>query len=211
MNNGREAGERDMTAYRGVNRGAPGMGAMGGQGGGRIGFVRWRSVFVGWAALVLVLLSGCAGKERCIGSGEAHKAGGGASVICANAPWNRTGIMLKKGEWYRFAAEGKWKDGPIEASAVGYLDPDDEEKMNAFGGFRRIRDARWFSVIGSIGKRSGIYFDIGALIAGGEAFEAPEDGELYCFANDAHFFYFNNSGTLRLTVTRADGPAPPSP
>jgi hypothetical protein len=40
------------------------------------------------------------------------------------------------------------------------------------------------------------------LDAGPTTYTAPEDGKLYCFANDLWRFYFNNSGMVKLTVNR---------
>ena len=42
-------------------------------------------------------------------------------MICARMPWNKTGIILEKGRFYRFEARGRWRDGAVPANASGFL------------------------------------------------------------------------------------------
>ena len=56
----------------------------------------------------------------------------------------------------------------------------------------------WFTLIGTAGRNPQKFF----LIGGGRTITPETTGELYAFANDASWFYWNNKGTLRLIVTR---------
>jgi hypothetical protein len=53
-------------------------------------------------------------------------------------------------------------------------------------------------LIGAIGQEKETTF----LIGTSHPWEVKADGTLNCFANDVPGFYFNNSGTVQLTVTR---------
>jgi hypothetical protein len=53
--------------------------------------------------------------------------------------------------------------------------------------------------MGSIGQRDAGAFGIGARL---DAWQPADAGELFCFANDVGLAYWNNSGTVRLTVRR---------
>lgn len=165
-----------------------------------------REFLTGCFVAIILVVSGCAAAERCINRGEGVRAEGTVAVICAKMPWNRTGIRLEKGRYYRFAAGGSWRDGAISANVSGFIDSAAGERLKRFAWMRRVREAPWFSLVGTMGKTLRTPFDIGGLIATGSVFQAPETGELYCFANDAHFRYFNNTGAIELTVIAVAGP-----
>jgi hypothetical protein len=113
-------------------------------------------------------------------------------VINAAMPFNNTGLVVSTGEEYEFKAKGKWKDLLIECEASGYKN----FYMSIFKRLKRSRDNNWFALIGSIDKTD--YFLLGKQI--NKRFEIS--GTLYCFANDAERFYWNNSGSVELTIKR---------
>jgi hypothetical protein len=108
--------------------------------------------------------------------------------------WVNTGIRLVAGTSYRLSASGQWKDASILTDANGY------RSVNAFQRLterlRRQPDARWFTLIGAIDRRPETQFVIGS----GCDYHATASGELTCFANDLRGFYFNNAGSITLTV-----------
>jgi hypothetical protein len=58
---------------------------------------------------------------------------------------------------------------------------------------------RWFALIGRIDGHPSTTFLIGT---GRKPILMPASGELICFANDVPGYYWNNLGTLQLTITR---------
>ena len=58
---------------------------------------------------------------------------------------------------------------------------------------------KWFALVGAVGKDEARLFLIGENL---EGWEAKGDGELMCFANDVPRAYFNNHGSITLTITR---------
>lgn len=122
-------------------------------------------------------------------------------IIPAIEPWFQTGLLLKKDNLYRFEVlppQQTWKDGKFlgEFTANGRTIP---HLFLAYP-FVRMPFVKWFALIGCINKKRATYFKIGIKL---ENYSPPEDGELICFANDALGFYrHNNSGEIKLTITR---------
>lgn len=116
--------------------------------------------------------------------------------ISAREKWADTGIDVEAGEAYRFRAEGKWKDLFTECGADGYTSGSPwmvwAEKK------RRMPEARWFELIGTIGKEEASYFRIGA----GCEYKADRTGRLYCFANDLTSMYWNNCGRVWINIEK---------
>jgi hypothetical protein len=129
-----------------------------------------------------------------------------------------------------------WTDGNIRANAEGYVAYFDAVSnchvalgrcRSHLKKKRRYLSANWMSLICSIGQ---FVRPLGAVHKGNEAqtkwlpldesrlldtffyvgqqttFRAPNSGELICFANDAHNLYWNNAGSLNVTVTRLSWP-----
>jgi hypothetical protein len=65
--------------------------------------------------------------------------------------------------------------------------------------FRRKPNENWFSLIGNIGQSVEQEFLIEKKL---EKYKVPLAGELFCYANDVPIMYFNNHGSLNLTITR---------
>jgi hypothetical protein len=121
--------------------------------------------------------------------------------VYAEKEWNHTQMQLVKGGIYRFAVtppDQEWRYGNI-------LPPFDAEGRNighlmAAVPFLRMPSAKWFALVGCIGKKRRTFFKIGKLL---DLFVAPGTGELVCFANDVWQFHRdNNQGYIDLTVTR---------
>ena len=110
--------------------------------------------------------------------------------------WTQTPLVLEAGKKYRFAAFGTWKDASNECTAAGYT----SKKLAAWEWTRRVRTSKWFAVIGVIDKQWSTRFDIGRLIEDETVFQAHASGTLYCFANDAWLMYWNNSGSIDLSM-----------
>ena len=118
--------------------------------------------------------------------------------ISAKEKWNHTGFVLEAGGIYRFMAEGRWTDWTI------VYGPDGGESgsnffLRLFERSRRSPKHNWFALIGGIGEDDATTFLIGSL---NPHFTAVCGGELTCFANDVPFAYFNNKGSVILTIER---------
>jgi hypothetical protein len=110
--------------------------------------------------------------------------------------WNDTALQLHQGAKYRFEASGTWYDASIHTDPTGYQSPSLGFRLVAR--LRRRPRDNWFALIGAIGKNESSTF----LIGKGTECEVPSDGILSCYANDLSFTYGNNSGWVKLTVTR---------
>ena len=113
-------------------------------------------------------------------------------IINACDFWNDTDIEIEMGDVYLVEATGEWKDIFKKTDADGYS----SLYMNLWNKFKRSKDNKWFSLIGSLDKTN--YF----LIGKNNELSFNQPGKLSCFANDVPGFYWNNSGTVSLEVTR---------
>lgn len=100
---------------------------------------------------------------------------------------------IQKGETYRLQASGTWKDWNTETTADGYV----KAILKPFEPLRRAPDQKWFCLIGAFDQDDASAFRIGV----GIQWEATRSGKLWCFANDAKFMYWNNSGAITVTGT----------
>ena len=117
--------------------------------------------------------------------------------IFALLRWNDTALKMLKGESYALTADGKWYDATIKSDANGYTSNLLRHRLTAR--FRRSPKQNWFLLMGALSMDDRKAFALGA---GPTTYTATEDGKLYCFANDLWRFYFNNSGQVKLAVTR---------
>lgn len=112
--------------------------------------------------------------------------------IIAREKWNSTHIEISEGEEYEFVATGNWRDLFKKSDADGYTNA----YMQRFDSRKRAQEYNWFALMGSLDQST--YFFIGK----NKTITFEKNGELYCFANDANGFYWNNSGKITLTVKR---------
>ncbi len=113
--------------------------------------------------------------------------------IYACAKWNITGIEVSPGEEYQFNTTGEWYDMGKKSAAAGYSN----FYMRLWNGFRRHKQSKWFALIGSVDKLDDFY--IGEQLLKNNFLKT---GMLYCYANDAWWFYWNNTGHVTLNITR---------
>ncbi len=136
------------------------------------------------------------------------KTGESRSVpVYAHQFYNRTGLLLEKGQTYRFKAKAnqQWKDGGIECGADGWDrdHPDvnwlEDIGVKAMEPFRRIPDTDWFTLVGAVGDVEDDLFVIGSAATSYTPWRSDE----FCpFANDLKRMYGNNDGYIEVTVTR---------
>ena len=118
------------------------------------------------------------------------------ATIKANRRLVRTPFALEKGKVYRLSATGKWTDFIPTTTASGYS----AFYLKCFEKWRRLPDAKWFSIIGQIDDQRETRFDIGILLEKNEPYLSTAPGVLQCFANDLSFMYWNNWGAIELGV-----------
>jgi len=126
------------------------------------------------------------------------KSGQSKSFVVDSAKlWNRSGIALERGRVYdvNVEADQTWKDWYIPTDADGYT----RETLRPFEFLRRVPDQNWLKLIGTIGRDEKSPIIIGSAVTN---FSPSKSGELLCFANDVGWMYWNNRGSLRVTVTR---------
>jgi hypothetical protein len=130
----------------------------------------------------------------------------GESVsVCVDATvkWNWTGVLVAPGQQYRLVAMGSWNDGGVDTDPDGFT-PEQAPKISrgllrAFAGKLRLKNDRYFSLVGGVARANASLFTIGAKL---EPWHPTDSGHLECFANDVPFAYINNKGSIQLTITR---------
>jgi len=116
--------------------------------------------------------------------------------VHSSLKWADTTLRFSKGETYRFEATGRWYDANTPSGPAGYESPN--LLLRLFQPLRRFPKANWFALIGSIDRHPSATFLIGETLE----MNITEGGVLHCFANDLACMYWNNSGWIKLIVTR---------
>jgi hypothetical protein len=127
-------------------------------------------------------------------------------VVPAAFTWTATEVWMQQGDTLTFRADGTWVDAVIPCSADGYR----ATLFYSLGLLPRIPDSgRYFRLMGRI-VASGAQpttDDIAATFVIGRNNIRHFDtaGRLFVFANDKPGFYWNNWGSVRLSVMRQGG------
>jgi hypothetical protein len=132
--------------------------------------------------------------------------------VKADSKWNASGIRLDPKGKYDFQIIDEispWMDAGIPATPTGWKMDSKEVKeigffmkmfLQATEKYRRVPDQHWFYLMGATSGTEYKEFPIGSGISG----QVVADGEFCAFANDLSLMYWNNTGSLRLKVTRSD-------
>ena len=125
--------------------------------------------------------------------------------IKAESYWNASGLILKKGETYNFEVKKvlDWKDWGKPANAEGWDEQETGIKLAARS-LAREPDKGYFYLMGAIRGScyDGLICEELFPIGKGTTFKAPADGEFCSFANDIPLMYWNNDGSIILTISR---------
>ncbi len=127
-------------------------------------------------------------------------------VISADRYYNFSGIVVKQGEQYEVAVtEGDlWHDGKeISCNGDGWNCSTvqlgiAELPIRAMKGLRRVADSDWFTLCAVVDSDD----DTAKAVGQQGKYSVTKTGELQFFANDLKFKYGNNSGSLRIKITR---------
>jgi hypothetical protein len=120
--------------------------------------------------------------------------GPGPVSIPAGRRWTETGATLRKGRTYLITARGGWIDKDEPCGPGGYAS--NNIVLRLAEPLRRRWHANWFALIGTQCRFFGPRFVIGESVT----YRARRNGKLWCFANDVWFMYFNNRGSVEVTV-----------
>ncbi len=143
--------------------------------------------------------------------------------INSSCKWYDTGLELKIGKKYIFTVSKDvfWNDSDIKTNACGYK-PSELKWYNpsryALGladlfNAKRFPEANWFEIIGCICDISNNcskgdcfrmfncnnpkYDENGNIT---NTFTVLKKGKLFCYANDNNYFYWNNNGSITITI-----------
>jgi hypothetical protein len=117
--------------------------------------------------------------------------------VQARARRTSTSLVVAAGEQYEVSATGTWCDTEQHCcTADGY------ESTNAIlrtsERWRRVPKARWFVLIAATREDE----KRGVAVGSRGLYEPAASGTLVFFANDVSFMYFNNSGSVSVSVRR---------
>ena len=117
-------------------------------------------------------------------------------AIPAREAWVPT-IFVEPGEEYLMTATGWWFDGKHSCGPDGHRSR--TLWMRMLKRFRRVRTARWFALIGSVGKDDDQPFVIGSSAQ----VRITKLGLLLCYGNHVRGFYRGKHGRVTVTIHRA--------
>lgn len=120
--------------------------------------------------------------------------------INSRLKWNDTRLDVVEGLTYHYESDGRWIDWLRECNADGYSDP----TLDLLSFLKRCRSAQWFQLVAAVDQKASQSIVLGRS----GQFIAPASGRLWAYANDAAFAYWNNKGSVALTInaTRSTNP-----
>jgi hypothetical protein len=127
--------------------------------------------------------------------------------ILANRYWNDTGVQLTEGARYRMTvvagAGSPLRDAKFTARSIAGEDWKSlAHKSAELVHGKRIDDARWFALIGTVEREHPWVVTDGGVVT------APASGALICFFNDVQLelFYRNNDWSVVFDVEEVTAP-----
>jgi len=119
--------------------------------------------------------------------------------VYADRLWNDSGIDVVRGQTYNFAVPNgeEWITGRTACGPDGCRS---NWMIRPWESLRRVPEANWLQLIGTIGRSVKPPIVIGLGLIG---FTPFYPGRLYFFANDLPCMYWNNKGVIALRITRA--------
>ncbi len=131
--------------------------------------------------------------------------------VNSNVKYNPSRLLLSAGQKYYFSVDMKqrWFDGTLSCGPDGWKAKEEiDNRLLRWGiklkeGGRRVADAAWFELIGTVNRSDDESFRILKHTTKNSPYECSQGGELFTFANDLNSKYGNNLGTIVVSVTRA--------
>ncbi len=127
-----------------------------------------------------------------------------STVVDSELKYNWSGVLVEKGARYQVNVDpaARWTDKTISCTANGWKSEQlpwyKEKIVEMFEDERRVPEADWFALCGTIDDDESNLFQLG--VDGG--FTGNKDGYLYLFANDLSRKYGNNKGSIAVTIER---------
>ncbi|MDX2218038.1 MAG: hypothetical protein SF172_03325 [Burkholderiales bacterium] len=122
----------------------------------------------------------------------------GPIPVLALLHWNPSRILARPGQRFLIEADNRvWTDAHLPATAAGTGDLGLQRLSTAMC---RHRQAALMELIGTLGREHDHQFRIGK----GTVWENHTgiEAEIFFYANDVYFMYYNNAGSVMVTVTR---------
>ncbi|MBL8517220.1 MAG: hypothetical protein JNM76_09640 [Betaproteobacteria bacterium] len=122
----------------------------------------------------------------------------GPIPVLAILLWNPSRILARPGQRFLIETDDSvWTDDGLPATAAG-LPGHGIQRFTA--AMCRNKNAGWLELVGALGRDSDDHFRVGK----GTVWEnkTGNEAELFFYANDVYFMYFNNAGSVMVTVTR---------
>lgn len=115
--------------------------------------------------------------------------------VIARKKWNGTGIAVAPGQRFTITSDkgDTWRDFYIVTDADGFT----SENLKSYESKKNLPDVPWCALLGQIGP-TGSPFLIGSKWSG----VMNSSGELGLLPNDATGFYWNNFGSILVSVKR---------
>jgi len=132
-------------------------------------------------------------QPKTLGAGEQQ-----TLLVRAHCPCNDTELEVKQGEEYSITASGDWWDLVFRSGARGYRAPAWSVFQTLLQGERRLPAELWCVLGGQLLPDPDQSFSIGE----GGAWRPLSNGRLVLFANDVKGFYWNNWGSISVTIRR---------
>ena len=108
-----------------------------------------------------------------------------------------TNLLVAPGEQYEVTATGTWCDTEKHCcTADGFESSNWILRLSE--GRRRVPSANWFALIAAVGDDD----DTGVAVGARGVYEPAAAGTLVFFANDVSIMYFNNLGSVSVSVVR---------
>lgn len=122
----------------------------------------------------------------------------GPIPVLALLHWNPSRILAQPGQRFLIEADNSvWSDEQLPATAAGASGLGLQRFTSAMC---RHRQAALMELIGTLGRDHDHQFRIGK----GTVWENQThiEAEIFFYANDVYFMYYNNAGSVMVTVTR---------
>lgn len=122
----------------------------------------------------------------------------GPIPVLALLHWNPSRILARPGQRFLIEADNSvWTDEHLPATAAGASGLGLQRFTSAMC---RHRQAALMELVGTLGREHDHQFRIGK----GTVWENQTniESEIFFYANDVYFMYYNNAGSVMVTVTR---------
>lgn len=122
----------------------------------------------------------------------------GPIPVLALLHWNPSRIIARPGQRFLIEADNSiWSDDKNPCTASGSSTAGLQRFTSAMC---RHKQAAWMELVGTLGRDHDHQFRVGS----GAVWEntTKQEGELFFYANDVYFMYYNNTGSVMVTVTR---------